>query len=81
MLRFRMATAARAQAIRAFRENGLERQRLEEERNADFAKHSLLSRMTQRMRECETMGQLERVIGNFVPQIAPGLASRLCLLD
>jgi diguanylate cyclase (GGDEF)-like protein len=70
-----------AQAIRAFRENGLERQRLEEERNADFAKRSLLSRMTQRMQECETMDQLERVIGSFVPQIAPGLAGRLYLLD
>jgi diguanylate cyclase (GGDEF)-like protein len=70
-----------AQAIRVFRENGLERQRLEEERNADFAKRALLSRMTQRMQECETMAQLERVIGSFVPEIAPGLAGRLYLLD
>jgi diguanylate cyclase (GGDEF)-like protein len=70
-----------AQAIRVFRENGLERQRLEEERSADVAKRSLLSRMTQRMQECETMRQLERVIGSFVPQIAPSFGGRLYLLD
>jgi diguanylate cyclase (GGDEF)-like protein len=70
-----------AQAIRIFRENGIERQRLEEERAADQVKRSLLSRMTQRMQECETMHQLERVIGSFVPQIAPGLAGRLYLFE
>jgi diguanylate cyclase (GGDEF)-like protein len=70
-----------AQAIRVFRENGLERQRLEAERSADHAKRSLLSRMTQRMQECETMQQLERVIEGFVPKIAPGLAGRLYLFD
>jgi diguanylate cyclase (GGDEF)-like protein len=70
-----------AQAIRVFRENGLERQRLEEERSADVLMRSLLSRMTQRMQECETMRQLERVIGSFVPQIAPGFAGRLYLLE
>ena len=69
------------QAVRVFRDNGLERQQLEEERNADFAKRSLLSRMTQRMQECETMHQLERVVGSFVPQIAPGFAGERYLLD
>ena len=38
-----------AQAIRIFRENGLERQRLESERDADRAMRDLLSRMTQRL--------------------------------
>jgi diguanylate cyclase (GGDEF)-like protein len=70
-----------AQAIRLFRENGLERQRLEAERNADFAMRSLLSRMTQRMQECETMRHLERVIESFVPEILPRFAGRLYLLD
>jgi diguanylate cyclase (GGDEF)-like protein len=70
-----------AQSIRVFRENGLERQRLEEERSADLATRSLLSRMTQRMQECETMHQLERVIESFVPKIAPSLAGRLYLFD
>jgi diguanylate cyclase (GGDEF)-like protein len=70
-----------AQAIRVFRENGLERQKLEVERDADLEMRSLLSRMTQRMQGCETMGALERVIENFMPEIAPGYAGRLYLLD
>jgi HAMP domain-containing protein len=38
-----------AQAIRIFRENGLARQRLEQERDADWAIRELLARMTQRL--------------------------------
>jgi HAMP domain-containing protein len=41
-----------AQAIRVFRENGLERQRLEQERDVDKRLRDLLSRMTQRMQGC-----------------------------
>jgi diguanylate cyclase (GGDEF)-like protein len=70
-----------AQAIRVFRENGIERQRLEEERNADQTLRSLLSRMTQRMQGCDTVHALDRVVESFIPQIAPGLAGRLYLLD
>lgn len=70
-----------AQAIRIFRENGLERQRLEIERNNDIAQRSILFRMTQRMQGCESMLQLEGVIQNFVPQIAPSFAGRLYLFD
>lgn len=70
-----------AHAIGVFRENGLERQRLESERAADQALRALLSRMTQRMQGCETMHDLERVIEHFVPLIATGLAGRLYLLD
>jgi diguanylate cyclase (GGDEF)-like protein len=70
-----------AQSIRIFRENGIERQRLEIEKNADLAIRSLLSRMTQRMQGCETTKALERVIDSFVPEIVPGLAGRLYLFD
>jgi HAMP domain-containing protein len=70
-----------AQAIRVFRENGIVRQKLEIERSADLAIRSLLSRMTQRMQGCETIDALEGVIESFVPQIAPGLAGRLYILD
>lgn len=69
------------QAIRVFRENGLERQRLEEERNADRAVRDLLSRMTQRMQGCDTLLDLKEVVRRFVPEIAPGLAGKLYLLD
>jgi diguanylate cyclase (GGDEF)-like protein len=70
-----------AQAIRIFRTNGLERQRLEAERDQDQAMRNLLSRMTQRMQTCDTLLDLKEVIQRFVPEIAPTLAGRLYLLD
>ena len=70
-----------SQAIRLFRENGLERQRLEEERKADVGIRDLLSRMTQRMQGCDSLLDLKNVISRFVPEIAPALAGRLYLLD
>ncbi|MBQ5208343.1 HAMP domain-containing protein, partial [Klebsiella pneumoniae] len=41
-----------AQAIRIFRENGLARQQLERQRDADWAIRELLARMTQRLQGC-----------------------------
>jgi diguanylate cyclase (GGDEF)-like protein len=70
-----------AQAIGIFRENGLERQRLEEERNADRSLRDLLSRMTQRMQASDTLHDLKGVIERFTPQIALGYAGKLYLLD
>lgn len=70
-----------AQAIRIFRENGLERQRLEAERDTDRTMRDLLSRMTQRMQGCDTLHDLQEVVQRFVPEIAPGLPGRLYLLD
>lgn len=70
-----------AQAIRVFRENGLERLRLETERDADRSMRDLLSRMTQRLQGCDTMDDLKEVVGRFMPEIAPSLAGRLYLLD
>jgi diguanylate cyclase (GGDEF)-like protein len=70
-----------AQALRVFRENGIERQRLERERDADRTMRDLLSRMTQRMQGCDTVADLKGVIGRFVPEVAPHLAGRLYLLD
>jgi diguanylate cyclase (GGDEF)-like protein len=70
-----------AQAIRVFRENGLERQRLEAERSADLAMRDLLSRMTQRMQASDSLLDLKEVVQRFVPEIAPGFAGALYLLD
>jgi diguanylate cyclase (GGDEF)-like protein len=70
-----------AQALRVFRDNGLARQRLEQERDADHALRDLLSRMTQRMQGCDSVADLERVIRRFVPEVAPQLAGRLYFLD
>jgi diguanylate cyclase (GGDEF)-like protein len=70
-----------AQALRVFRDTGLARQQLEQERDADRALRTLLSRMTQRMQRCDDVTDLERVIRRFVPEVVPQLAGRLYLLD
>ena len=70
-----------AQAIRIFRENGLARQRLERERDADWAIRELLARMTQRLQGCENFNDVINVAELFAPNIAPGIAGRLYVLD
>jgi diguanylate cyclase (GGDEF)-like protein len=70
-----------AQALRIFRDNGIARQRLEQEREADRELRDLLSRMTQRMQGCDTIDNLQNVIHRFVPELVPQLAGRLYLLD
>jgi len=70
-----------AQAIGVFRENGIARKRLEEERYADQALRDLLSRMTQRMQGCDSLQDLVEIVSRIVPQIAPGLAGQLYLVD
>ncbi|MGO3909935.1 HAMP domain-containing protein, partial [Huaxiibacter chinensis] len=50
-----------AQAIHIFRENGLARQRLEKERDADWAIRELLARMTQRLQGCESFDDVPNV--------------------
>lgn len=70
-----------AQAIRIFRENGLARQRLERERDADWAIRELLARMTQRLQGCESFSDVVNVAELFAPNIAPGIAGQLFILD
>ena len=70
-----------AQAIRIFRENGLARQRLEKERDADWAIRELLARMTQRLQGCENVNDVINVAELFAPNIAPGIPGRLYVLD
>ncbi|HDX8707818.1 TPA: diguanylate cyclase [Klebsiella michiganensis] len=70
-----------AQAIRIFRENGLARQRLEQERDADWAVRELLARMTQRLQGCESFEDVIKVAELFAPNIAPEIPGRLYILD
>ncbi|WP_270654751.1 diguanylate cyclase [Enterobacter bugandensis] len=70
-----------AQAIRIFRENGLARQHLEKERDADWAIRELLARMTQRLQGCENFDDVINVAELFAPNIAPGIAGRLYVFD
>lgn len=70
-----------AQAIRIFRENGLERQRLEQERDADRTMRDLLSRVTQRLQGCANTDDLVDVVRRFTPEIAPDYPGRLYIQD
>ncbi len=60
-----------SQALRVFQENGLERQRLERERDEEIRIRDLMSRMTQRMQSCEDLAELGNVVSRFVPEICP----------
>ena len=70
-----------AQAIRIFRENGLERQRLEQERDADRMMRDLISRLTQRLQGCDSVDDLVDVVRRFAPEIAPDFPGRLYIHD
>ncbi len=70
-----------AQAIHIFRENGLARQRLEQERDAEWASRTLLARMTQRLQGCDSQSGIIRVVSRFAPRIIPDLPGRLYILD
>ena len=70
-----------AQAIRVFRENALERQRLEIQRDADLAMRELLARMTQRLQGCDAVEDVMNVVRLFAPEIAPAYAGRLYVHD
>lgn len=70
-----------AQALRVFRDNGIARLRLEEERDADRARRDLLSRMTQRLQGSDTIDDLTQVMVRFMPEVAPPLAGSLYLID
>lgn len=69
------------QAIRVFRENALERQRLEAQRDADLALRELLARMTQRLQGCDAVEDVMNVVRLFAPEIAPAFAGRLYVHD
>jgi diguanylate cyclase (GGDEF)-like protein len=70
-----------AQAIRVFRENGIERQRLEAEKASDRAMRDLIARMTSRMQGCDAIDELKDVVARFMPELLPQLAGSLYLLD
>ncbi len=58
-------------AIQIFRENGLERQRLEAERRADQQAKDSILQMTHRLQACVTRGELAEVVACFAPQTFP----------
>jgi diguanylate cyclase (GGDEF)-like protein len=68
-------------AIEIFRDNGLERQRLEAQRHADEVMRDMLSRMTQRLQGCDSLSDLTRIVTRFAPEVVPSRAGRLYLID
>ncbi|HET6970199.1 MAG TPA: sensor domain-containing diguanylate cyclase [Phenylobacterium sp.] len=69
------------QAIHVFRENGLERDRLEAERRADQRLKDCILQMTHRLQACETRQELADVVACFAPETFPDLAGRLYVLE
>ncbi|MFB9952816.1 diguanylate cyclase [Rhizobium puerariae] len=68
-------------AIHIFRENGLERDRLDAERRADQRTKDLILHMMHRVQACQTQAELAEVVTRFAPQIFPNLAGHLYVLN
>lgn len=64
-------------AIHIFRDNGLERDRLEAERAADRRAKDAILQMMYRLQATETQEELAAVVACFAPQTFPGLAGNL----
>ncbi len=69
------------EAIQIFRENGLERERLDAERRADQHTKDLILQMMHRLQACENQQELAGVVARFAPQIFPGIAGSLYILN
>jgi diguanylate cyclase (GGDEF)-like protein len=70
-----------SQAIEVFRQNGMERERLEAERAGDQAVKDSILQMMHRLQACQTRHELAEVVACFAPQTFPHLAGRLYVLD
>ncbi|MBW6421548.1 diguanylate cyclase [Rhizobium sp. XQZ8] len=69
------------QAIHIFRENGLERDRLDAERQADQRTKDLILQMMHRLQACQAQVELADVVSRFAPQIFPDLSGHLYVLN
>ncbi len=68
-------------AIEVFRQNGLERERLEADQRADQAIKDSILQMMHRLQACQTRHELAEVVACFAPQTFPHLAGRLYVSD
>jgi len=68
-------------AIQIFRENGLERNRLDAERKRDLETKDLILQMMHRLQACYAQSELAEVVALFVPQIFPGVAGCLYTMN
>lgn len=68
-------------AIHIFRQNGLERERLDAERRRDLKMKDLILQMMHRLQACQKLDELSDVVSRFAPQIFPELAGGLYVLN
>lgn len=69
------------QALRLFRRNSIERERLERERDEDRRIKDLIARMMHRMQGCDIEAELAEVVACYAPQIFPDLAGHIFVYD
>jgi diguanylate cyclase (GGDEF)-like protein len=69
------------EAIQIFRDNGLERDRLDAERRLDQQTKDLILQMMHRLQACQAQAELAEVVSRFAPQIFPHLAGHLYVLN
>ncbi len=68
-------------AIEIFRASGIERDRLDAERRADQQTKDLILQMMHRLQACQNQGELSSIVARFAPQIFPGIAGGLYILN
>jgi len=68
-------------AIHIFRENGIERDRLDAERRLDQQTKDLILQMMHRLQACQSQDELAEVVARFAPQVFPNLAGHLYVLN
>jgi diguanylate cyclase (GGDEF)-like protein len=69
------------EAIHIFRENGLERDRLDAERRRDQQTKDLILQMMHRLQACQAQEELAEVVALFAPQIFPDLSGSLHIMN
>lgn len=68
-------------AISVFRENGLERERLDAERKRDLRMKDTILQMMRRMQACDAVPEIADVVAKFGPQIFSDLGGALYILN
>ncbi|MDR7142444.1 sensor domain-containing diguanylate cyclase [Rhizobium sp. BE258] len=68
-------------AIQIFRDNGLERERLDAERREDQRTKDLILQMMHRLQACQRQEELAEVVSLFAPQIFPNFAGHLYVMN
>jgi diguanylate cyclase (GGDEF)-like protein len=69
------------QAIHVFRENGLERERLEAERAAEWRAKDMILQMMHRLQAADDLAEFTEVVSCFVPQTFPGISGHFYVID